>query len=119
MSLRSNIIKYYQEALALAPYPDEMKRALKGGERVPQFIDRMVMELGKVHLKIKPMTLKLAVYDMTGLFLKLVYKHAQERGMSELAKVAMQEKAKKVALAKDIVDVMDEGGEVGEEVLDL
>ena len=119
MSLRAKIQEYYHEAVALSQYPDEMKRALKASERVPTFINKLEEEVQRCPMQIKPETLKLMVYDMTALFLRLIHRQAHEKGMSELAKIALQQKADQVEKAKEIAQAIEDGGEVGEEVLDL
>ncbi len=75
----------YQERIALrTDLPTEFVRSLKTNERVPQFIDNLAKQLYRLPKDIKLETIKMAVYDMTDLFLNLQMRKVEEDHMSSV-----------------------------------
>lgn len=110
MDLIHLVRRDYQEAVALADAPTELKRSLAAHERVPGFIDNLARELSRVP-GLKRETIKVAVYELTNLFIANVKRRADEMHMSEVEKhrrVAEYERAKE---AEAMIDKLSGGTE--------
>jgi len=91
MSLRQTVIKHYQDAVKVAKVPDELKRSLKTNERLPVFIDNLVVQIGMAPKNYKPEVVQYVVHQMTGQFLTNVHRKAEEARMSDLAKSTIRQ----------------------------
>jgi len=96
--MREYVIKCYQEAVTMLPYPQELKDSLLIEERVPAFIDNLYLEFVKVP-KVSRETIQSAVYDMTDLLMRSVKTKFDEDQMSMSARsaiIAANEQATKI-----------------------
>lgn len=96
--MREYVIKCYQEAVTMLPYPQELKDSLLIQERVPAFIDNLHREFAKVP-KVSRETIQSAVYDMTDLLMRSVKTKFDEDQMSMSARsaiIAANEQATKI-----------------------
>ena len=100
MDLKPLCIQTYQTTVASMQIPDELKRALKTHERMPRFLDNLVIEL-KVSrtrgIDVSDEEAKKIVDSMTRFFVQNVQRHADDRIMSEAAKgqIKREEQTKK------------------------
>lgn len=91
----------YQRTIKDAPFPKELKLALRSHERVPVFIDNLAKEIGKISFKVKRETIEQTVRDMTLYFVEVVKFQAEDRVMSPIrAAMLKMEIEKKKALEK-------------------
>lgn len=89
--IRSFCRRVYAETVAKCENT-ELRRALKTHERVPGFIDNLARDLGRLPFDVKPVTLEMAVRDMTNLFIRCVETNAKERVMSDLDKMLIKQR---------------------------
>jgi len=71
----------YREYIQLTNMNSDLKESLLRNDRVPGFVNNLVRELKKCK-SLKRETIKLAVYDLTQVFITQVERHATERIMS-------------------------------------
>lgn len=94
--MRNLIIKSYQQSVALAPVPEELKRALKTHERVPGFLSSLERNLISVPRQLRTaQNIEATVHDMTMIFLNGLVQKAEEARMSDAVKQGMLDKAAK------------------------
>jgi hypothetical protein len=91
--LRRLVVADYQQCVSLASVPDELKRSLKTNERVPVFIDNLVVQISRAK-GVSRETIRTAVYDLTTTFLQLTHRKAEEMRMSDLARSTIEAKAR-------------------------
>ena len=113
--LRAMLVKHYQQHIANHPsIPHELKIALKSNERVPAFLDNLVVEFSKPYFKqISNNKIRDYSTQMIDLFINLVRQKANERMMSEAAKYQVQKNIEN----KQVIDNAVTSGIIDEEVL--
>lgn len=86
----------YQESVRTAlDIPSDLRIALRAHERVPAFIDRLAVELGRCKFRIERHIIEEVARDMTRLFISNVVRMADERMMSDA------EKARRITEAQE------------------
>jgi len=116
MSIRHLISKVYQETVAFADVPEELKQSLKSNERVPAMIHNLETEFGKMPLRLQTReNIEETVRDMTGIFLSNLERLASERHLSDCAKAAMLATQDKQTKQDKIVKDIEDGKEIDAE----
>lgn len=113
MDLLAIVRSDYQEAIALTEMDPELRRALKAHERVPRFIDNLAGQFFAAEKTIGAIdreTIKLAVYDLTKLFITAVEQQAKERRASDLDKLAAKEQREREARLLELANAIADGG---------
>ena len=108
-TLREFCVKEYQMFILEAAMPEELRRALRTHERVPVMIDKLVHEFRAVP-NAKRETIALAVRDVSRWFVNAVKLKAEQRRMSDLAKITIQKDQDRVDQFKKDVETLDEKG---------
>jgi len=115
-SLKAFILQCYDERIALAPMPEEMRASLKDSNRVPEFLRNLHLRLEKLPPRLqRKEVIRDGVYSLTDWFIHAFKKHAEERMMSEAAKMALQENERKKNVIQKAVDT----GVIDEEAFDV
>lgn len=101
----------YQEYVAMAQIPRELKDALKTHERVPVFVDNLAREIKaiervRVGKRLDRMTIKKMVYDLTEMYIGAVKRQADERMMSEVARHQAIQDQTNLQLMRDAADLL-------------
>jgi hypothetical protein len=115
--LAHKIKKWFEEATRLAPFEDELKRAvLRDNSRVQFFISGLTQQLEQaesINVKrgkfIKEKTYQEFVYSMTTLFLTGIKREAERRYESDLAKLARKAEADKIKEFDQVIAGKAEG----------
>ena len=110
MSLRELIRSSYQERIALAPIPEELRRSLRSHERIPKFFDNLERELAVLPPALRSVErIKDAVYSLTDIFTANLKRIADERQMSDLAKQAERDAAAARVRRDELADRLNRG----------
>ena len=113
-TLKAFILSCYDERLALAPMPQEMRESLKESGRVPDFLQNLQIKLQALPPNLQRQdVIRDTVYSLSDLFFSAVEKHAQEKMMSDAAKDALRNKANREAEKKTIMDSVVKKSEDG------
>lgn len=98
--LKKKVREYYHEAVVLHPKASsELKRTLKSNERVPAFIDNLVVQIERAQeqrLKngkkvFSDKVIKELVYDFANIFIIGIEEQAKRNYESDLARIARQD----------------------------
>lgn len=122
MTLRELVIKEYQSHVRNHPQiPHELKIALRSNERVPAFLDNLVIEMKTVEA-LKGMTnnkMREVVRSMTDTFVTLVMKKAEQDSWSSAKKAAEKQNEYKQKIIEAAADKINSETENGNNVIDL
>lgn len=115
-SLKAFILRCYDERIALAEMPSEMRESLKASNRVPAFLQNLQLRVEKLPIRYqKQETIRDATYSLTDWFIEAFKKHANERMLSEVEKRALLAKQERTQIIETAIDT----GEITEEVYDV
>lgn len=95
------VIADYQEAVLMLKAPQELKDALKTSDRIPKFVDNIVIQIKgceDASIALTRIQIKDIVYNMTEWFLRCLEAEGKKRYASDLEKTAIraaEEEAKK------------------------
>ena len=119
MDLEPLCIEMYQTTVASMQIPDELKRALRTHERMPRFLDNLVIEL-KISrsrgIDISDEEAKKIVDSMTRFFVQNVQRHADDRIMSEVAKGQIKREEQTKKEMRQLADAIFEESEANEQI---
>jgi predicted nucleic acid-binding Zn-ribbon protein len=110
MSLVELIRSAYQERVALAPIPRELRDALRAHERIPKFFDALEREIAVLPERFRDrMVIKETVYSLTDTFIMNIRRVADERQLSDLARKAEIDARTEAAKRDELADRMNRG----------
>ena len=119
MDLKPLCIQTYQTTVASMQIPDELKRALKTHERMPRFLDNLVIEL-KVSrtrgIDVSDEEAKKIVDSLTRFFVQNVQRHCDDRIMSEAAKGQIKREEQTKKEMRQLADAIFEESEANEQI---